>query len=431
MSERNLRQGTRKDYAGMDAELSDEYSSDGTSAIKVAEKGFAEASDGELEDMEARLEVLQLENEKIKKAQKYRRISEETRRLEESLEKFREEEMNEKTSKLNLKELRKMKHVVKEADRQLEETLGLKKKTSKSKGKKKQESDDGESSDSESSEERSERKKRKKVSKKNKKRVSKFRESEEESSSRSSDTESSDEDIDSDDDDESVSSSEGEKSRKKTNRKKKRSSKKKKSGKDEKLTSSVKYPQKWPHAHLGQQFVNKTKKYEDLSLAEFCAGYTSILRKINDQKKLKYRLEHFENLMYLSTRYQWRSVLSYHAAVLLEIERGNKKWSGCFRDLENTTLAGSFPNNGGVSNNNNTSRQQRSQQGRNDSAGPPVLFCRNFQRGTCTQSHDHNGMFEGKSQLLRHICAECWLKSKKMEAHPETYENCPYKDEER
>merc|ERR1711974_221005 len=153
----------------------------------------------------------------------------------------------------------------------------------------------------------------------------------------------------------------------------------KKSGKNEKLTSSVKYPQKWPHSQLGQQFVNKSKKYEDLSVAEFGAGYAAILIKTKDAKKRMHQLKHFEHLMYLTTRYQWRSVLSYHAAVLLEIERGNKKWGESFQDVENNTVAGNFINNssrGGYSN--NGSRQQ-SKQGTNEAEGR-VLFCRNYNR---------------------------------------------------
>ena len=51
-----------------------------------------------------------------------------------------------------------------------------------------------------------------------------------------------------------------------------------KSGKEVKLTSNIRYPQKWPHSFLKLHYVAKEKKYDDLTLAEFCAGYTAILK---------------------------------------------------------------------------------------------------------------------------------------------------------
>ena len=451
MSGRNLRPGTRKDYEKMangsdidsGEETNTEQQLDNLVEFEVNERteDFVEVSEGELEEMQKRLELLKIQEEKIKRDRRFRRLSAETKKVEKSLSSLDKDDRKNST-KVNMSNLRDMQEVMEETDRQLGKQLGLKKKSkkvgkikqrSRASSEEEENSSEGESDDSDSYDENNKKNKGKTGKKKgyavrrgNKKKSKRNRSSDESSSDESCDDES--------EEDTSCSSSEDEEdkksSRKKTKHTKKRSSKKKKSGKDEKLTSSVKYPQKWPHAHLGQQFVNKTKKYEDLSLPEFCAGYTSILRKVKDTKKLKSRLEHFENLMYLTTRFQWRSVLSYHAAVLLEIERGNKKWGGDFRDLENTTLAGSYLKKDVNTNNNNASRQQRSQSGRNDSTGLRVLFCRNFQRGTCTHPDDHNGTFEGKSQLLRHICAECWLRTKKMEKHPETSESCPFHQEE-
>ena len=56
-----------------------------------------------------------------------------------------------------------------------------------------------------------------------------------------------------------------------------------------------------------------------------------------------------------------------------------------------------------------------------------VVFCRNYQRGTCQQTRDHMGLFYGENRLSKHICANCWLKDKKSAAHPEIAEECPHK----
>lgn len=44
--------------------------------------------------------------------------------------------------------------------------------------------------------------------------------------------------------------------------------------------------------------------------------------------------------MYLASVYEWPAIRSFHAAVLLEIERGRLNWGDSFLHLENRTLAG-------------------------------------------------------------------------------------------
>ena len=77
------------------------------------------------------------------------------------------------------------------------------------------------------------------------------------------------------DSDATLSSGEEKISKRNKSRRKKRkaANTKHRSGKDRTPTSYVEYPQDWPHSFLSLQFVSKNKKYEDLSLAEFCAPY--------------------------------------------------------------------------------------------------------------------------------------------------------------
>ena len=204
--------------------------------------------------------------------------------------------------------------------------------------------------------------------------------------------------------DSSSESSEEEVKRSSRRKRKDKKSRKKRSGKDSKMTSYVKYPQEWPHAHLSLHFVNKSRKYDDLTIQEFCAGYCSILDEV-DGKELKYRVQHLRELMYLSTIYRWECVLSYHAACLLEIERGHFRWGDSFQTLQMTTLAG------GV-------LQKPDHANRTNESGP-VFFCKNYQRGICEETSDHIGDYNGTSRFLRHICAICWLQSRKKAPHSE------------
>lgn len=198
----------------------------------------------------------------------------------------------------------------------------------------------------------------------------------------------------------------------------------KKSGKEVKLTSNIRYPQKWPHSFLKLHYVAKEKKYDDLTLAEFCAGYIAILKICKPSHK-QARIDHFEELMYHATTKSWKSVLNYHAACLLEIERGNLKWGANFQlhGLQNTILTGSGANANPRGPGSSTNAKQSSQS--TPGSEERVVFCKNYQRGSCNFTRDHYGHFMGENQMLRHICAKCWLAAKKQSPHSEQSDACP------
>ena len=183
------------------------------------------------------------------------------------------------------------------------------------------------------------------------------------------------------------------------------------------MTTHVKYPQEWPHSHLSLHFVNTSKKYEQLNIQEFCAGYITILENSQNKKEQKFQLRHFKDLMYLATKFQWECVLNFHAACLLEIERGHVKWGDNFQLLQTTTLAG------GILQTEFSSGQQSKNTYEN-----PVRFCKNFQRGTCTEPSDHFGDVNGVPGYVRHICAKCWLQNRKKASHSENSEACPLRE---
>ena len=174
-------------------------------------------------------------------------------------------------------------------------------------------------------------------------------------------------------------------------------------------------------------FVSKEKKFEELSIAEFAAGYATILEMTSESKR-RHRLAHFKEIMYLATKYQWKHVLNYHAACLLEIERGHMKWGDSFQALQCTTLAGGFLLNSARGGGLSTSASGNARGPRSSDDSGPTLFCKAFQRGTCTFTQDHNGLYFGENRMLKHICAKCWLTSRRVSAHPETSDSCPLKD---
>lgn len=264
---------------------------------------------------------------------------------------------------------------------------------------------------------------KKKSSKRSKSKRYVFTSSESDSSS-SSHNSSSTSDGDSSSCSSSRSSSSDSCDKRKKNRKKSSKSKNKKSyrkinrrsGKNRKISSHVKFPQKWPHSHLSLHYVSKNKKYDELSIQEFCAGFATILENTRSSRELKHRISHLKDLMYLATKYRWDCVLNFHAACLLEVERGHIRWGDSFQSLQITTLAGGFIQS--------NSAPLRGTVTRSNEVGP-ISFCKNFQRGLCDEDGDHQGELNGSTRLLRHICAKCWLHHRKKASHPEDSEDCP------
>ena len=203
--------------------------------------------------------------------------------------------------------------------------------------------------------------------------------------------------------------------------------KKKKSGKESKLTSDVDFPQIWPHSKLRGHFVGKDKKYDDLTIAEFVAGYMSIVMKSKSIEK-KARIAHLEELMYLATHKTWKSVLNYHGACLLEIERGNLEWGDNFQlhGLQSTffNVVGqgqNFQQRGSTSSAFDKPATSSNFMGGNEK----VWFCKAYQSGNCTFPRDHNGYMFGRTEFLRHICAKCWQAGRKQSPHSEQSDACP------
>lgn len=122
-----------------------------------------------------------------------------------------------------------------------------------------------------------------------------------------------------------------------------------KSGQTTKSTSPVIFPQLWLHSQLGLVYVSKDKGYNELTIAEFSAGYASIIQlpSILDTER-NTRLDHFIGLMYLVTQFTWLAVHEFHAIVLFEIECGHARWGDSFSDLETRLLHNSSRSMGTV-----------------------------------------------------------------------------------
>ena len=153
-----------------------------------------------------------------------------------------------------------------------------------------------------------------------------------------------------------------------------------KSGKESKITTTFLYPQLWPDSFLSLTNARRDIKYDDLTLEEFVAGYGQILQSPDlPEMKRSARLKHLVSLMYFAQQYEWQAVLSFHGAVLLEIERGLLKWGDSLFHLESRTLYG------------HPKMPKSSTSGGSSTSSTTVLYCRDFQRHQCSFNQAHYG----------------------------------------
>ena len=185
------------------------------------------------------------------------------------------------------------------------------------------------------------------------------------------------------------------------------------SGKASKLISRMVNPQLWPHSHLSLSYVSKDKKYDDLTLAEFAAGYAAILQKPTlPPQELRTRIVHLSSLMYLPTQFIWLSVRDFHAAVLFEIECGRADWGDSFTHLESRILQAPV-------------KPSSRAGGSRTEGSSAVFFCRDFQHGACKLNKDHYGTLRGERKWLQHIFAWCWVDTCFVARHKEFSKECP------
>ena len=205
-------------------------------------------------------------------------------------------------------------------------------------------------------------------------------------------------------------------------KKKKKHKKHKKSGINAKSSDKVKDPQRWPHAYLQYEFVNKQVKFDELDFKLFLAGEISIIAADDlSESERKGRLDLLKKIIYYSNTYEFKGLKAFYAAWLREIELGKKKWSDDPSQIETAVLSKFLLKNKGSS-----SFSKKDSSNKPDVNEEKTWFCSEFQRNKCKHKSSHLRVHNGKQRLASHICASCWLKDKKKLEHPECSSSCPH-----
>ena len=224
---------------------------------------------------------------------------------------------------------------------------------------------------------------------------------------------------------ESSSSSASSKSKK---HKKKKKHMKKKSGIKSKASDKVKLPQKWPHAHLQFEFVNKQVTFEQLDFKMFIVGELEIISgdKISKTEKAG-RLELLKKIIYYSNAYEFKGLKAFYAAWLREIELGKKSWTDDSGHIEAAILSKHLRSQKGTTSNAGSASSKKDYSKASETE--KVWFCSQYQRNKCPHKSGHlisSRGTKGQMRWAQHICATCWQKDSVKLEHPECSTSCPH-----
>ena len=242
-------------------------------------------------------------------------------------------------------------------------------------------------------------------------------------SSDSSDSSSDSSLISDSDSDTDTTYSSSHKSKKKKNQKKHL---KKKSGIKAKSSDKVKAPQKWPHAHLQYEFVNKEVKFEDLDYRLFIAGELEVISESSiSSSERQGRINLLKKIVYYTGTYEFKGLKAFYAAWLREIELGKKTWLDDPTQIETAILTKYLKSNKSTTFQSKKSTPKSSVD-EADKVNDKVWFCNLFQQNKCPHKSSHMIVHKNQAKLSQHICATCWQKDKLKLPHPESSSSCPH-----
>ena len=207
-------------------------------------------------------------------------------------------------------------------------------------------------------------------------------------------------------------------------KKKKKKDIKEKSGIRAKASDTVRFPQKYLQAYLKYEFTSSNLSFQSLEMNLFCAGELEIIgnAKIKEVERSG-RINLLKKIMYLNTSYDFKTLKSYYAACLNEIEIGHKTWKVDFQHIESAILSKHVPKQSLF-----PKKQQfkTKEDSGNKKSEEKMWFCALYNRNKCPQKSSHTETKFGRLRFAHHVCATCWQKDGKKLEHPECSTACPY-----
>ncbi len=186
-------------------------------------------------------------------------------------------------------------------------------------------------------------------------------------------------------------------------------------------TDYITQPQRCPQTFLGMKFSRQPVKFENLDFRLFVAGELAIISQGTGQwsREQRGRMSLLQDIVYSAGHYQWHAILSYYGQVISELESGARMWGDSTAELRAQVLAPfvKSPNREGGQ----SAKKKSTATAPDDS----LLYCIDFNAGTCSYNEAHSREIRGKQCVVQHMCSRCWRNAKVKAGHPQFDASCP------
>ena len=208
----------------------------------------------------------------------------------------------------------------------------------------------------------------------------------------------------------------------KKKKKSKGSKRRSKSGLYKKASDRVSKPQDWPHLFLKREYASRDLRFAEMTMPMFVAGEIEIITACKNPLEKEERLNFWGTLMYHAIQTDFVVIKEWYAAVVREIEVDSKKWGDDYIKVGEDIIRRESLHGG-------KSKEKTVGFSAGFSDQHAVWFCSAFQRNRCSSAAPHKAKVGGVERQVQHICATCYIRTKKQADHPECASTCPFQGE--
>ena len=172
------------------------------------------------------------------------------------------------------------------------------------------------------------------------------------------------------------------------------------SGYLEKPRSQVMIRLTWPHMNQNPRYITISLTFNDLTFNQFVGGKCRTIMRSTDMTEMRGRLRILSKVAYLNEQSRsWEKARAAYFAIISSIEEGEADWDSSFGHYgvmcpprieitqPKTSRAATKP---------------RSTVQKCD------FFCKEYQRGECTQHDPHQAWIRNGYEQVEHYCVQCY-----------------------
>ena len=179
--------------------------------------------------------------------------------------------------------------------------------------------------------------------------------------------------------------------------------------------SSVLVKQCWPHMNQDPRYVTQPLSFNQLNFAQFVGGECRTIMRTKNETEIYGRLRVLSKISYLyDVCGSWERAKVTYFAILGSIEEGEANWTSSFSHYDlmcPPPVIESFRQGGGTSKGCTPSKKD--------------FFCKDFQKGECSQVAPHKMWIRNSMENVEHFCANCFqAKMGKIQHVPGSTESC-------